>query len=129
MFCQLNLIDKKDPNAKMRKNCKNLSNIEKFFLAHFAHSAFYKIRISGAANLPCPSAICKLCFFFFFQAIIMIQTLYLICIIFVNKCNYILANINTESSRVIFCLFCLHPVGQTFVYPSKFCNHLKHSAK
>ena len=43
--------------------------------------------------------------------------------------SYILANINNETSRVIFSFFCLHPVGQTFLYPSKFCNHLKHSAK
>ena len=43
--------------------------------------------------------------------------------------KYILANINSESSRVIFSFVCLHPVGQTFLYPSKFGNHLKHSAK
>ena len=49
---------------------------------------------------------------------------------FRKKYNYILANINSESSRVIFSFFfCLHPVGQTFLYPSNFCNHLKHSAK
>ena len=24
-----------------------------------------------------------------------------------------------------FPLFCLHPEGQTFLYPSKFCNYLK----
>ena len=29
---------------------QKLSNIETFFLARFAHSAFYKIYISGAAN-------------------------------------------------------------------------------
>ena len=43
-----------------------------------------------------------------------------------------LANINGDSSRVMFSFlfsFCLHPVDQTFLYPSKFCNHLKHSAK
>ena len=44
--------------------------------------------------------------------------------------KYILANINSVSSRVIFSFFfCLHPLGQTFLYPSNFCNHLKHSAK
>ena len=41
----------KGPTAKMRKK---LSNIEKNFLARFAHSAFYKIRISGAANRHAP---------------------------------------------------------------------------
>ena len=34
----------------MRKKCKKISNIEKIFLARFAHSAFYKIHISGASN-------------------------------------------------------------------------------
>ena len=38
----------------MRKKCKKLSNIEKTFLARFAHSAFYKIHISGAANRHAP---------------------------------------------------------------------------
>ena len=33
---------------------KKLSNIEIFFLARFAHSAFYKIHISGAANRHAP---------------------------------------------------------------------------
>ena len=40
VFCQLNLISKKGPNAKMCIKCKKLSNIEKFFLARFAHTAF-----------------------------------------------------------------------------------------
>ena len=52
--CHLNLISKKGPNAKMRKKCKKLSNIDKFFLARFAHLAFYKIHISGAANRHAP---------------------------------------------------------------------------
>ena len=45
----LNLISKKAPMQKCAKMQK-LSNIEKFFLARFAHSAFYKLHISGAAN-------------------------------------------------------------------------------
>ena len=44
----------KRPQCKMRKKSKKLSNIEKFFLARFAHSAFYKIHISGAANRHAP---------------------------------------------------------------------------
>ena len=36
----------KKPNAKMHKKCKKLSNIEKIFLARFAHWAFYKIHIT-----------------------------------------------------------------------------------
>ena len=62
VFCQLNLISKKGPNAKMRKKCKKLSNIEKIFLARFAHSAFYKIHISGAANRHAPVQYAKYVF-------------------------------------------------------------------
>ena len=40
-------------NAQKMK--KKLSKIENFFLARFAHSAFYKIHISGAANRHAPS--------------------------------------------------------------------------
>ena len=66
VFCQLNLISKKGPYAKMRKKkCKKLSNIETFFLARFAHSAFYKIRISRAANRHAPVQYAKYFFFFF----------------------------------------------------------------
>ena len=48
------------PDQKKRPQCKNaqkmqkLSNIETFFLARFAHAAFYKIHISGAANRHAP---------------------------------------------------------------------------
>ena len=62
---------------QQKKQCKNaqkipkiLSNIEKFFLAPFAHSAFYKIYISGAANRHAPvqyeNMFLCVCFFFFF---------------------------------------------------------------
>ena len=61
MCCQLNLISKKGPNAKMRKK---LSNIKNFFLACFAHSAFYKIDISGAANRHAPVQYAKYVVFF-----------------------------------------------------------------
>ena len=52
--CQLNLIRKKAPMQKCAKKQKKLSIIEKIFLAHFAHSAFYKIHISGAASHHTP---------------------------------------------------------------------------
>ena len=61
--CQLNLISKKGPNEKKTKNAKKLSNIEIFFLARFAHSAFYKIHISGAANRHVPVQYAKCAFF------------------------------------------------------------------
>ena len=35
---------------KKKKKKKKKKYIENFFLARFAHSAFYKIHISGAAN-------------------------------------------------------------------------------
>ena len=64
--CQLNLISKKGRNAKMRKKLQKLSNIENFFLARFAHSAFYKIHISGAANRHAPVQYAKYVVFFLF---------------------------------------------------------------
>ena len=48
------------------KKCKKLSNIEKCFLARFAHSAFYKIHISGAANHHAPVQYAKYVFVCFF---------------------------------------------------------------
>ena len=107
----------------MHKKCKTLSNIEIFFLARFAHSLFYKIHISEAANRHAPVQYAKYVFFFCLLSnhhdTNPLLTLYFICT-FVKKYDYILANINSESSRVIFSFFCLHPVGQTFLNPSKF---------
>ena len=59
----------------------------------------------------------------------MIRTLYFICIIFVKNIiiYWLILTVNHQGSYFPF--FCLHPVGQTFLYPSKLCNHLKHSAK
>ena len=66
VFCQLNLISKKAPMQKMRKKWKKLSDIEKNFLARFAHSAFNKIYISGAANRHAQVKYAKYVVFFFF---------------------------------------------------------------
>ena len=67
VFCQLNLISKKGPDAKMRKNAKNYQTSKKEILACFAHSAFYKIHISGAANRHIPVQYAKyvVCFSFY----------------------------------------------------------------
>ena len=60
------------PDQQIKPQCKNaqkvqkILNIETFFLAHFAHSAFYKIHISGAANRHAPVQYAKYVFFFFF---------------------------------------------------------------
>ena len=50
---------------KCAKIEKKLSNIEKIFLARFAHSAFYKIHIIGAANRHAPVQYAKYVLFFF----------------------------------------------------------------
>ena len=54
------------PNQQKRSLCKNAQKIETFFLARFPHSAFYKIRISGAANRHAPVQYAKYFFFLFF---------------------------------------------------------------
>ena len=55
----------KRPQCKNAQKCKKLSNIEKIFLARFAHSVFYKIHISGAANRHAPAQYAKYFFSFF----------------------------------------------------------------
>ena len=40
----------KRTQCKNAQKCKNDPTLKKVFLARFAHSAFYKIHISGAAN-------------------------------------------------------------------------------
>ena len=123
---------KKSPNAKMRKKCKQLSNIEKFFLARFAHSAFYKIHISGAANRDAPVQYAKyvvFLFLFFFQSSHHDTNPSLHLYHFRKKYNYLLANINSESSRVIFSFFLSSSSGSKIIIPQQICYHLKHSAK
>ena len=134
VFCQLILISKKGPNAKNVQKCKKLSNIEKIFLARFAHSAFYKIHISGEANRHVPLQYAKYVAFFLSSHHDTNPLLHLyhfrkkITIIY-----WLILTVNHKGSNFLFFFsfffFCLHPVGQTFLYPSKFCNHLKHSAK
>ena len=54
----------------------------------------------------------------------MIRTLYFICIIFLKKYNYILGLIFTVNHKASYFPFFL----SSSCGPSKFCNHLKHSA-
>ena len=68
MFCQPNLLSNKGPNAKNVQKCKQISNIEIFFLARFAHSAFYRIHISGAANRHAPDQYAKYVVVFFLRS-------------------------------------------------------------
>ena len=56
----------KRPQCKNAQKSKNLLNIEKVFLARYAHSAFNKIDISGAANRYAPVQYAKYLLFFFF---------------------------------------------------------------
>ena len=127
MFCQLNLISIKGPNANMRKYaqiCKKLSNIENFFLARFAHSALYKIHISGAANRHAPFNMQNMFFFLFFLFFFLsshhdtnpLLHLYY----FRNEYNYILANINSESSTVICSFFVFIQWVKHFCTPANF---------
>ena len=51
---------------KKKKKKKKISNIEKIFLTRFAHSAFHKIHISGAANRHTPIQYANYVFFSFF---------------------------------------------------------------
>ena len=57
------------PDQQKRPQCKNAQKMQKiikhlnFFLARFAHSAFYKIHISGAANRHAPVLYAKYVFF------------------------------------------------------------------
>ena len=68
VFCQLNLVSKKDPMQKCAKNAQQLSNIEQIFLALFAHSAFYKIYIFGEANRHVPVQYAKYVVVFFLSS-------------------------------------------------------------
>ena len=124
MFCQLNLISKKGPNfQKCANKFKKLSNIETIFLARFAHSAFYKIHISGAANRHAPVQYAKflvfLFFFFFFLSSHHDTNPLLHFYHFRKKYDYILANINSESSRVIFSSFLSSSSGSNIFVPQQ----------
>ena len=121
MFCQLNLISKKGPNAEMRKNAKYYQTLKMFsslvsLTQHFTKFIF----LEQLTAMPQFNMQNMLFFLSSHHDTIPLLHLY-------NFRN-ILANINSESSN-IFSFFCLPPVGQTFLYLSKFCNHLKHSAK
>ena len=60
----------KRPQCKNAQKMQKITNIENFFLARFAHSAFYKIRISGAANRLMPQFNMPNMLLFFFNFIL-----------------------------------------------------------
>ena len=118
----------KGPSAKMRKKCKKLSSLKIFsslisLTRHFTKFIF----LEQLTTMPQFNMQNMLLFFFLSSHHDTNPLLHLYH--FRKKYNYILPNINSESSRVIFSFFCLHPVGQTFLYARKFCNHLKQGAK
>ena len=124
-------------NAKKKKKKKKKSNIETFFsllvslTRHFTKFIFLE-QLTAMPQFNMQNMFFLYFFFlyFFFLSSHHDTNPLLHLYHFRKKYNYILANINIESSRVIFSFsFCLHLVGQTFLYPIKFCNHLKHSAK
>ena len=126
MFCQLSLISKKVPMQKCAENAKSYQTL-KFF------SSLVSLTLEQLTAMPLFNMQNMCCFFFlslsFFLAVIMIRILYFICIIFVKNIiiYWLISTVNHQGSYYPF--FCLHPVGKTFLYPNKFCNHLKHSAK
>ena len=126
MCCQISLISKKGPNAKMPKE---LSNIDLFSSIVSLTRHFTKFTLLEQLTAMPQFNMQNMFFGVFFLSNHHDTNPLLHLYHFCKKYNYILANINNESSRVMFSFFfCLHPVGQTFLYPSKFCNHLKHSA-
>ena len=123
MFYQLNLISKKNPNAKIDFFSALVSLIRHFTKFIFLEQLTAMLQFNMQNML-----------FFFFLFVFFLSnhhdTNFLFYLYhFRKKYNHILANIKSESKRAIFSFFCLHPVGQNFLYPSKFCNQLKHSAK
>ena len=105
------------PDQQKRPQCKNAQKCHFLFLARFAHSAFYKIHISGAANRHAPV---QYAIFFLNSHHDTNPLLHLYH--FRKKYNYmyILANIDRESSRVIFSFFCLLQWVKHFCTPANF---------
>ena len=110
-----------------QKKCKNYQTLKEFsslvsLTRHFTKFIFLQ-QLTAMPQFNMQNML-----LFFSIAVIMIRTLYFICIIFVKNILILLV-LTVIHQGSYFPFFCLHPVGQTFVYPSKFCNHLKHSAK
>ena len=129
MFCQLNLISKKGPNAK---NAKNYQTLKNFSLLVSLTRHFTKFMVLELLTAMPQFNMQNMLFFFFVVFFLsshhdtnpLLHLFY-----FVKKYNYnwLILTVNHQGSYIP--LFCLHPVGQTLLYPSKFCDHLKHSAK
>ena len=97
-------------DTKMRKICIKYQTVKNYFLARFAHSAFYKIHISGAANRHAPV---RYAIFFLSSHHDRNPLLYLYH--FRKKYNNILAYINRQSSRITFSFFVFIQWAKHFV--------------
>ena len=126
---QLNLISKKVTQCKnaqkMQEIIKYLKKISSLFslTRHFTKFIFLE-QLTAMSQLNMQNMLFFFCFFFLSNHHDTNPLLHLHH--FRKKLylyNYISASINSESSRVIFSFFfffCLHPVGQTFLYPANF---------
>ena len=103
VFCQLNLISKQGPNAKMRKHAKNYQTLKNFsslvsLTWHFTKFIFLE-QLTAMPQFNMQNM-------FFFSLSSRHDTNPLFHLYhFRKKYNYIMANINSESSRVIFSFF------------------------
>ena len=61
------LDQQKRLQCKKAQKCNKISKLENFFLARFAHTAFYNIHISGAANRHTPVQYALYVIFLFFS--------------------------------------------------------------
>ena len=109
----------KRPNAKTRKKCKKLSNIENFSSLVSLTRNFTKF-IFPEQLIAKPQFNMQNMFFFFFPSSHHKRTLYFICIIFGKKIIIYWLILTVTHQGSIFLFFCLHPVVQTFLYPSNF---------
>ena len=107
---------KKAPMQKCAKNAKNYQTLKKFsslvsLIRHFTKFIFLEQQTAMPQfNMQNMFFYCCCCFLSSYHDMNPLLHLYH----FRKKYNYTSANINSESSRVIFSFFCLHPVGQTF---------------
>ena len=130
MFCQLNLISKKGPNAKLRKNAKNYQTLNNFSSLVSLTRHFTKFTLLEQLTAMPQFNMQNMCFFFFFSKQSSLYESFTSFVPFSYKniiIYWLILTVNHQGH--IFLFLYLHPVGQSFLYPSKFCNHLKHSAK
>ena len=122
----------KRPNAKMRKKCKKLSNIKKFsslvsLTRHFTKFIFLE-QLTAVPQFNMQNMYFFFFFFFFFVCLFVCfflsshhdsNPLLHLYHFRKKKYNYILANIDSESSRVIFSFFLSSSSGSYIFVPQQ----------